>query len=393
MIGAAVGVLVAALIAAATQVPYFRNWMSYDFDAPDRQLRVEKYQPTIPLGAGTGRDIPPGPALAGSTIASLDAYFDRSQAYALLVARDGGLSYQRYAEGVDAATELDAWSMSKTMIAMAVGYGLETGDIPSLETGIGRWIGEWADDPRGAITVRQLLTNESGLLSPRFEFKAYNPALGFFVGRRLEETVLGVPLAREPGASFQFNHVNSQLLVLLLERATGLTYPEILKTYVWDRLDKGAGRVPLDRPGGLARGACCFISTAPNWLKLGMAIADGGRYDGTQLFEPGWIAAMTAPAANNPNFGFSLWVGPFGEARLNDSVTGRETPMGGRFAAEDTMFAEGSGGVRLYIVPSRRLAIIRFGRFQGFPSSQGWQETELVNLVLADPTFTQNQSD
>jgi CubicO group peptidase (beta-lactamase class C family) len=374
--------LLAWVLDAPGQLRYWKNYLSYGFAEPDRQLQTGKYAPVAQIASGSG-EVPPEATLPDHQRRAADAYFARSDSYAVLAARDGELLYARYAEGLGHDTLFDAWSMSKTMVAFAMGYALDSGLIDGLDTPIGQWIGEWAQDERGSITIRQLLNNESGLEKQPFSFEPYNEALGFFVGVALEDTVLGTPLARPPGSAFEFNHVNSQALVLLLERMTGKRYASILSEYLWEPLAGGAAAVPLDHRDGLARGVCCFLSSPLNWLKLGMLLADEGRYRGRQVISRAWIEEMTRPAPRNPNFGFALWLGPFDGSRLVSEVSGRTDVIKGRFLADDALYAEGSGGVRLYVAPSEKLVVVRFGEFQGFPVREDWNEAELMNVFLS----------
>lgn len=376
---------VAAIVDLPGHLRYWRNYLAYGFSEPDRQLRTEKYSPVATLATGAGTP-PPAGALAAHHRRALDDYFLRSDAYAVLVARKGRLVYARYAEGLGHETMFDAWSMSKTLVALATGYALDRGLIDSVDAPVGRWLSEWADDPRGQITIRQLLNNESGLENRPFSFDAYNEALDYFVGTDLEATVLSTRLARAPGSAFEFNHINSQTLILLLERIAGKPYAALLKEYLWQPLEAGAAAVPLDRPGGLARGVCCFLSSALNWLKLGMVLAQDGAYAGRRIVSRRWIGAMTRPAPRNRNFGFALWLGPFGDRRLVSEVSGRADLIRGSFRTDGIIFAEGSGGVRLYLVPGERLVIVRFGAFQGFPVPDHWDEAALVNVFFTGAT-------
>lgn len=107
--------------------------------------------------------------------------------------------------------------------------------------------------------------------------------------------------------------------------------------------------MPLDRSGGMARGVCSFLSSALNWLKLRIDRVHNGQYKDQQVISAAWVSAMTQPAPRNPNSAFYLWLGPFNDSRLFSEVSGKSDPMKGQFLTSNVLFAEGSGGVRLYV--------------------------------------------
>jgi CubicO group peptidase (beta-lactamase class C family) len=81
---------------------------------------------------------------------------------AILVVQGGAIVAERYAPGFDRNTELLGWSASKSIMGTLVGMLVDDGVLKLDEPApVPEWRGE--GDPRGAITLRQLLTMSSGL--------------------------------------------------------------------------------------------------------------------------------------------------------------------------------------------------------------------------------------
>ena len=53
--------------------------------------------------------------------------------------------------------------MSKTVAALLAGRAIADGHVAGVDARIGDYLEEWAADPRGDITVEQLLTMSGGL--------------------------------------------------------------------------------------------------------------------------------------------------------------------------------------------------------------------------------------
>jgi CubicO group peptidase (beta-lactamase class C family) len=139
---------------------------------------VEAYQPAEvvrgrprPLALATASGIAP------AALAEAQAYADAQKSFGLIVLRDGKIAYERYALGFSAASRFSTASTHKTVMALAMGAA----NVP-LDARVDRWLTEWRGDPRGAITVRQLLTMSSGLQSPPFSPDPAGPGMQLTFG-------------------------------------------------------------------------------------------------------------------------------------------------------------------------------------------------------------------
>jgi CubicO group peptidase (beta-lactamase class C family) len=269
--------------------------------------------------------------------------------------------------------------MHKTVLGLAIGAAIADGRIASVDERIGRHLPEWSADPRGDITVGQLLQQASGLEVQPFSLNPFGTSMRVYFGTDLTRTVLGIPLADRPGSRFEYTNINAQILGLVLERATGRRYAEYLGERVWSRIGAPQASVWLDRPGGLARTYCCLLTTTRGWLQVGRVLLGRGQIDGERIVPEAWVDAMLTPSATNPNYGYQVWLGlPPGNERRYNSLSRVVARHSAPFAADDVAFLDGWGGQRTYVVPSRELVIVRLGRPQ-----PDWDDARLVNAVLA----------
>ncbi len=110
-------------------------------------------------------------------------------------------------------------TMTATLLASLVGDG-----VLGLDDEIGRWL---AAGPHGNITLEQLATHTSGLprLAPNQPTDEENPYRDFTAERAQE----GLRAAdRTPGAGHLYSNFGYQLLGLVLERASGQRYRDLL---------------------------------------------------------------------------------------------------------------------------------------------------------------------
>ena len=307
-------------------------------------------------------------------LAAAEMYADKMRTVALLVYHRGALRYEKYWPGFDAATRTNPNSMHKGVLALLIGAAIADGYIDSVDARASHWIEAWRGTAQRDITVRELLQMSSGLEVPVFGTWR---ATRILFGSDLERGVLALGTETKPGSEFQYNNASSQILVMILERATGKPYARYLSERLWQRLGNADAGLWLDRIGGAPRGFCCLFATARDWLRVGRLILDEGRVGEEVVIPAAWIRAMATPSPHNPNFGMHVWLGsPPGKERIYNRHTIKSFHSA-RFAAEDILYIDGFGGQRVYIIPSLELVIVRTG-----VSSTEWDDAILANTLI-----------
>jgi CubicO group peptidase (beta-lactamase class C family) len=124
--------------------------------------------------------------------------------------------------------------------------------------------------------------------------------------------------------------------------------------------------------------ACCLQASARDWLRLGLLLRDRGHVGDREVVPEAWIDAMMKSSPSNPNYGFQLWLGrSFTPERRYSSASSFTAHHGEPFAAPDVVYMDGSGGQRVYVIPSRDLVIVHTGE-----SSRDWDDAWLPNLLI-----------
>lgn len=320
-------------------------------------------------------------SIAPTALAAAEAWARAQNSTALLVARDGRLVFERYWQGSGRDTRFNPQSMSKTMTALLVGTAIERGEITSVDDAIGTYLPEWAGDPRGAITVRHLLWMASGLEQGDdgygYRVTPDNPIVRHSLGSDFTRRLLTLDKVAEPGTAFDYSNQVNQLLGLILERATGEEYEALLSQRLWQPLGLRTAAMPLDRPGGMVMTSCCILSRPVDWLRIGQLFIDNGRYNGQQIVPEAWLREMIAPSPAYRGYGYQVWVG--------DQQVGGERPPGvplvpwqsEAFAAPQVIILHGHGGQRVYVMPDKRLLIVRAAR--QWPDA--WDDAMLPNVI------------
>ncbi|MFW2403660.1 MAG: serine hydrolase [Gammaproteobacteria bacterium] len=310
----------------------------------------------------------------------------RFESHALIVIHKGRIQTEWYADGWDASSLTQSQSMHKSLMALLVGAAIEDGVIGSVNDPIARYVPQWEDDPRGDITLDELMMMSSGLAQYNFTLNPFTDDFRWLYSGDSQPAVLRTPLADwEPGTRFDYNNINSELLGTALETATGKRYSELLEDYLWKHLGGDDARVWVDSEFGNAFTSCCLMATARDWARIGLLMLNRGRINDHRFVSAGWIDRMVAPSPVSKWYGWQTWLAYEEEVNPrsgNESAAGaydRSEP----FLANDVYFFSGRGAQRVYVVPSRDLVVVRLGPALGpQPLKSGWDNAFLVNVLI-----------
>ncbi len=338
---------------------------------------IDWYKP-LGLVPGQPRNFPIGKPLASADARALDDFATRTGSFALVVAQRGRIVYERYAPGFSTASRYDTASMHKGVVALLVGAAVAEGRIKGVDDRLSRYLPELAGSPRGDITLRQLLEMNSGLRTPPLSDSSASPYWQTYFGADLRWSIGQWPFEAATRGQFYYANANTQYLLWAIERATGKPYAEYLSARLWRRIGAGEARVWLDREGGSTRGFCCLQASARDWLRVGELIRNQGQWRGARLVPAGWIAQMLAPSPANPNFGWNIWRGaPYNPKRTYGPGIPAVVEARAPFARDDTYYIDGSGGQRVYVIPSEELVIVRIGT-----PRLDWDDSYLPNMLV-----------
>lgn len=315
-----------------------------------------------------------------SALIAMEEWAKERQSNVLIVVHKGKVQLERYWNGTQPDELLNGRAITRSVTPMVLGFAVANGDL-SLDDPIGAHITEWANDRRGKITVRQLAQNVSGLeVAPRMPVDQVNgnKDLCLVYCGDVVRAALEYDYVNPPGSKFEVAQENMQLLALVIQRATGEPIERYVSENIWKPMGGFDATFQFDRPDGNARTMCCMRAIARDWTRLGLLLADDGKWQGKQVLPQGWANTMATPSEQNPNFGLGLWLGsPFVEMRSYFEDQPGVIPQSEPFLADDVRIMEGGGFRIVHAVPSRDLVIFRHG-----PFVDNWDTAFLVNTAI-----------
>lgn len=320
----------------------------------------------VPVEAG-----PPQPTLslaeAGIDAESIELaaqYAGTRNTTALVIGWNGHIVYQKFWDGASLDSDLELSGFTPVLSALVLGTALQNGELRDLDTPLSTYIGEWAADPRGTITLRDLLGGNSNLAAPGARTWPRSLAARYLASGDLDAQLLRWPQATKSDPAGSPPAVDADILSIALTRALKSDYSGLLKERIWRPLEAGAFSVGVDAPGSSAahvRAGCCLRARAGDWMRIGALIANLGVFEGNQLAPPDFARLLVSPTHTG-------------------STRAVFMHAGGQFAARDLVWLEAAGKQRMWLIPSLKLVILRAGGEP--PADQGWDEAMIPDNII-----------
>jgi CubicO group peptidase (beta-lactamase class C family) len=322
--------------------------------------------------------------ISGAALESARSFAAANHSTALIIWHGGRIAGSWYAPGVTARTPLVSKSLSKPLTAIAVGRAIRLGKIRSLDQPLAELIPELSGKQKGRILVRHLLDMRSGMLDQGFSPDPQHPMNRCYLGTDHGTCIVAdYPMTDEPGTRYSYANAPSDLVALVIERATGRRYGDFVSREVLGPIGALGGEIWVNQPGGLAHSGCCTYLPAETFLRLAILLLDDGTWQGRRLLPPGYVAEMRKGTPQNPNFGLSVWLGEPYRQRRGFGAPGTAGPQvlhSGPYLDPGMFLFDGNNNQTVHISPRHRLIVLRMGPQP--PASPEWDNAYLPNLLI-----------
>ena len=292
----------------------------------------------------------------------------RHEARAVVVLYDGKLLAEQYAPGFDKNSRMLGWSMAKSVTSALIGLLVKQG---KLDVNKPAPVPEWGNekDKRHGITLRHLLQQTSGLDFEENYAKYSDATRMLFNKADMAAYAASRPIKVAPGSEFYYSSGNANILSRIVRQMVG---DQNYYSFIYDSLFRKIGmHTAMMEPdaSGTMVGSSYVFATARDWAKFGLLYYNNGMVNGQQLFSNDWVKQTVAPFAADrlQQYGYQFWLNGFN----------KEDPSQRKFPAApaDMFYAGGYAGQNVFVIPSKKLVIVRLG-------FKKCDENELLGKIL-----------
>jgi CubicO group peptidase (beta-lactamase class C family) len=303
--------------------------------------------------------LPPGLERA-KIDAAVDAAFADPNALtaAFVVVHKGRIIGERYGAGATRDTQLESWSMGKSIVSTLFALLVKDGTYQLEQPApVAIWH-EQADDPRAKIRNIDLLRMSGGLKFMGNQepnpsgayidhFYIYTGAVDVF------DYAINRPSEYPPNTDGRYRNCDPLTIGYLVKQAVTkrgelyLTWPQ---RHLFDKIGIRRQVMETDPYGNFILTGYDF-GTARNWARLGLLYLQDGMWQGERLLPEGWtkFVSTLAPAWKRPVYGGFFWINGDGAWNL----------------PRETYLMAGAGGQNVWIDPAHDLVVVRMGHYRG----------------------------
>jgi len=274
---------------------------------------------------------------------------------AVVIVYDGKIIAERYAKGYDEYSRHMGWSMTKSITNAITGILTKDGRMKVFDAAP---VPQWQNDERKKITLHNLLQASSGL---KWEENYGGPSLAtkmLFNKKDMGLYAMESRLESEPNTVFEYSSGTTNIISRLIRNAIG--DEDYYRFYYRELFEKIGARSMIIEPdaGGTYVGSSFAWGTARDWARFGLLYLNDGVFNGERILPEGWVAysSTAATTAARGEYGAQWWLNAGGLNNPNNR-TYPDVPA-------DSFQAEGYEGQFVFVVPSKKLVVVRLGLSQ-----------------------------
>ena len=296
-------------------------WTQAEREAGFRAMQ-ERFPSDVARAGRQARPLPAGEPLPLDA-AWLDDYMARHHVAGLMVLHDGRVRLQRHGLGFGPGQRWESFSVAKSVTSVLLGIALQQGHVAGMDDALVRYLPELAGSAYDGVTVGQLLTMTSGVRWNEDYADPDSDVARMYLGACVDGQahalayLRALPRQHPPGTHWNYNTAETDLLGLVVERATGRPLAHYLSDTVWAPYGMASDAYWIrDECDGSNTGGSGLSATLEDYARFGRFMLDGGLIDGRQAIAEAWMqGAVRGPdseGAPERGYGYLWWTGEGG---------------------------------------------------------------------------------
>jgi CubicO group peptidase (beta-lactamase class C family) len=230
---------------------------------------------------------------------------------AYVIIKNDSIWYEQYYDGFNEDSKSNSFSVAKSYVSALLGKAIMDGYIKSLNQPVCDFIPEYCDGKASKMTVGDLSSMASGTNWDERYYSPFSITTRAYFDDDLTKVVTGLKVVNEPGQAFKYASGDTQLLAIVIERASGKKLYDYLTESFWKPLGtENQAFWQLDSEGhDLVKAYCCIASNAKDFARMGKLYKDHGKWNGKQLLDSAFIAKSITPRfKESPQYGYGWWL-------------------------------------------------------------------------------------
>ena len=295
---------------------------------------------------------------------------DERKTKSFLVIKNDSILFEKYYDGHKQTDISNSFSVAKSIVTSMMGKAIMEGKIKSLNQPVSDFFEEYNDGIASKLTVGDLASMSSGMKWSEKYYSVINITSESYFTDDLRSVILRQEIENKPGQAFRYSSGDTQLLAMVIEKATGTSLSDYLSQKFWSPM--GAETLALwqidSKESGMEKAYCCIAATARDFARFGKLYIDKGKWGDTEILDSSFVELSLKPVFDDsPFYGYGWWLYEY-EGKKVFTMNGHQGQFIISFPDENIIIvrqgdfnnegrvSEGSGDLYQYISEGYKLA-------------------------------------
>ena len=228
-----------------------------------------------------------------------------------LVIKNDSILFEKYFDGYDKNSLSNSFSVAKSIVTSMMGKAIMEGKIKGLDQPVSDYFEQYESGLSSELTVGDLAAMSSGMDWSEKYYSVINITSESYFTDDLRSVILRQKIIDKPGQSFRYSSGDTQLLGMVIEKATGVSLTEYLTEKFWNPM--GAENTALwqldSDEYGMEKAYCCIASTARDFARFGKLYINKGMWGDLEILDSSFVELATKPVfERSPYYGYGWWL-------------------------------------------------------------------------------------
>ena len=236
-----------------------------------------------------------------------------------LVIKNDSIVFEKYYDGHMQNDISNSFSVAKSIVTSMMGKAIMEGKIKGLDQPVSDFFEEYKDGIAAELTVGDLASMSSGMKWNEKYYSVINITSESYFTNDLRSVILRQEIENKPGHSFRYSSGDTQLLAMVIEKATGTNISDYLTEKFWEPM--GAERSALwqidSEEYGMEKAYCCIAATARDFARFGKLYINKGQWGEREILDSSFVELSLKPVFDDsPFYGYGWWLYEYNGKRV-----------------------------------------------------------------------------
>jgi CubicO group peptidase (beta-lactamase class C family) len=236
---------------------------------------------------------------------------EQRETKSFLVIKNDSIVFEKYYDGYDENSLSNSFSVAKSIVVSLMGKAIMEGKIKGLDQPVSDYFDEYKEGLASELTVGDLASMSSGMKWNEKYYSVINITSESYFTNDLRSVILRQKIIDKPGQSFRYSSGDTQLLAMVIEKATGTTLSDYLSEKFWKPMGAENNALwQLDSDNyGMEKAYCCIASTARDFARFGKLYINNGKWGNEIILDSSFVELATKPVFDSsPYYGYGWWL-------------------------------------------------------------------------------------